>query len=631
MKRRVLAPPLILIAALVAWWLAAGSDGKVSGLHAERPVASATAPASASIAAPAPEASPEPARAAAEVPEREAVIGEVEPLPFAGRCLDRSSGDPLAELRVKATGTHDWTAAWTKEDGSFRVRRAIEPPLRFAILDLGTELEVPEEDVRLLDDGSFEIAVDAGPTYFLELTGAGELPELDRLEVALHEDVPGLAEPRVWSSRGIRDPYGKPWIRFTRREHEVSPAAVGTLVARTSTGTLEARAVVATTVGVQREPVRLHLDLAGAVAVGRVVDRNGEPASGTRVVAIPLDEHGREFGHDRWSHSRTRDDGTYAIANLEPGRHRIVAERLGSCPGHGEVVLERGPTRVDDISIETRPARGEISGSIIAPAGSVEPFAVLRLRSEDGCGLTQVAFVGGILAPRGPSFEFEAVPDGLYRLTLHSIDGREYSPHSIEVSPPISGLVFTTETTLADLQHAGDLTLEVYDEESGREIPQFEVLLGNDRRWLPGAILSGFGRAIEGNWNHRAVVHARGYRPKLVADTRSVAGAPRDVKVRLQRGFGVTLLVRAAAPTTTLTDFTGFGQELVSLIRTPLAGVRAQGGSGTLGISDDLGLLIVSAAERPDTLELVHERYATQRGLEPDLETPFQVVLMQPR
>ena len=639
MKRWILAPGVLVIAALAAWLYLTGDQGEVAGLHAEVPAehdserspSRITAPGE---RAPGPDASVE-AREA-ESPDREALAGEAPSLPTSGRCFDLNSGDPLFELRVKALREDDWTASWTTDDGTFEMRRYLEPPLRFEVIDLGSKINVPAEQVRTLEDGSYEIGLDAGPTYFLDITFEGERPELDRLEVALHEELPGLDEPRIWKSGSIRDPYGKPWVRFSRREHEVSPAATGTLVVRTRAGTLEARAEVLTTVGTQREIVRLHLDLAGAVAVGRVVHENGMPGDHTRVVAIPLDEHGREFSIERWTRSRTDDEGAYFIANLEPGPYRIVAERQGSCGGHVEAKLGLGRTQVEDIVIDTRPVRGAISGTLAAPPGGIAPTAFLTLRCTDGCEISRIGSAG-ILSEvfdaeqRPAPFEFEDVPEGTYELTVLSMDGRDYTPRSIEVSPPISGIVFTSETVLEDVKRGDNVTLEVYDAESGERLESFDVLFGNAQRWLPEPMSLEFGNILEEHWAHRIVIHAEGYRPKLLADVRPVAGSPRTEKVYLERGFGLTLLVRANEPTTTLNDFESYGLQVVSMVLPPLGAVRARSGSKVLGTSNDLGLLILSADERPETLELHHERFVTQRGLEPNLETPFQLVLMQPR
>jgi hypothetical protein len=103
---------------------------------------------------------------------------------------------------------------------------------------------------------------------------------------------------------------------------------------------------------------------------GRVVTLDGSPVAGALVKVLPLDDsHAPGTG-------TTGEQGEFRIDELEPGRHRVLAQASFACSPVLELVLAEGENQAGELVMPVLASPGPIRGRIVAEAG-VDPLAVL--------------------------------------------------------------------------------------------------------------------------------------------------------------------------------------------------------------------------------------------------------------
>ncbi|MGE3276536.1 MAG: carboxypeptidase regulatory-like domain-containing protein [Vicinamibacterales bacterium] len=110
---------------------------------------------------------------------------------------------------------------------------------------------------------------------------------------------------------------------------------------------------------------------------GAVVDATGTPAARVIVMLSPLGEDGAILGG---ANRGARPDGTFEIANVAPGRYRLVARR-GDGAGSGEIAIQDltiGGDDLDGMLLVMKPPP-TITGRILTDEGGPPPVAASAL------------------------------------------------------------------------------------------------------------------------------------------------------------------------------------------------------------------------------------------------------------
>jgi len=323
---------------------------------------------------------------------------------------------------------------------------------------------------------------------------------------------------------------------------------------------------------------------------GRVVARDGRGLPGALVKVLPLD------GAHAPGAATTDEQGEFRIDEIEPGRHRVLAQASFACSPVLELELAEGENQAGELVLPVLASPGPIRGRILAEAGP-DPLGVLLLRDprsgQELAVLADFELFGSEDDGQTP-FEIRGVPPGAYELSVVSVDGRSYEPARLRVEPPCDGLEF----------HAGALpasafVLVVRDEVTGAELDSAIVLGRTHGQWWGfGAGDPAFTRAFE-CW----VAYAPGYRAARGDFARAVPiGVDEEgvelaqVEVGLARGFAQALLFKDAAGTRLVApdfgDYFGDG----------LPGVQVYAGTERVAESDADGLALVDLPRAPESL-----------------------------
>ncbi|WP_428268022.1 carboxypeptidase regulatory-like domain-containing protein [Haliangium sp.] len=127
-------------------------------------------------------------------------------------------------------------------------------------------------------------------------------------------------------------------------------------------------------------PVQVEVVLVPGVPVtGRVVDADGRPVAGARVVAAEAGDllvlrDPAEEGVP------TDPDGAFTVPALAPGRYRFYAQHPTYAPGETEPVEIRVGGR-DDVEISLAPG-GVLAGQVVTAEGTPAPWAAVHVRPD---------------------------------------------------------------------------------------------------------------------------------------------------------------------------------------------------------------------------------------------------------
>lgn len=328
----------------------------------------------------------------------------------------------------------------------------------------------------------------------------------------------------------------------------------------------------------------------GTSVRGRVIDLAALPVANALVKVIPLGAPGEV------RHGDTDPSGGFALP-LVPGAHRLIVQGRFATSAAFEFVAVEGANDAGTILLPAAASAGDLRGRLVADRDEDEPFAFLVLRElARGRELVVTSewerFWGekdGISA-----FAIEGVPPGDYELEVVGVDGREYEPEVLRVSPPAEGLEFRARGPAPV-----EVVLVVRDELSGQPVESFSSLGRIHGHWV-GDLDAELSRAFD-----RWAIQADGYRPaqgdftdgRMVADEEGREHI--ELEVALRRGLGGAVLFkdlesdRLVAP------------ELDGFLTAGLADVQVRADGEVVARSDPSGLAVFSLLRAPERLEFV--------------------------
>ncbi len=286
----------------------------------------------------------------------------------------------------------------------------------------------------------------------------------------------------------------------------------------------------------------------GLTLTGRVL-RNGQPESGTMVIAAGTSSSGN-------GQATTNPEGEFSIEGLEPGGYRVMVTDMTSSPHQETIEL------VADYNLEIDIRDASVLGRIVdegsgAPLGGVE-VTLTRTDDADGSlGAFSILGLGG--APRSDTagnFVLKGVVAGSYRVAATK---EGYGAGTVDIvvdGADVSGIEISMERAVA-------LTVYVYSV-GGNPARQvgFTVLDGGDQPVLSQtrSLAEGGRLDIEdlpdGTWQLLVAENGGG------ATARTTITVPGDpVQVRIPPSGGLRLLVPELATEQLTARVTLFDQE----------------------------------------------------------------------
>ena len=284
----------------------------------------------------------------------------------------------------------------------------------------------------------------------------------------------------------------------------------------------------------QREIV-VDFEFGGGLTLSGRVMRNGQPESGTMVVAAGTSSSGN-------GQTTTNPDGEFVIEGLEPGGYRVIVTNMGSSPHQETVEL------VADYNLEIDIQDASITGRIIdqESGAALEGVELTLTRTDDtdgSLGAFSIFGLGG--APRSDAagnFRLEGVVAGGYRI---SATKEGYGAGTVDITVDggdVSGIEIALEGAVA-------LTVYVFSA-SGNPARQvgFTVLDSNEQPVLSQTRSLAEGGRLDikdlpdGNWQLLVAENRGG------ATARNAIKVPGDpVQVRIPPSGGLRLTVPALA------------------------------------------------------------------------------------
>ncbi|MEO0649518.1 MAG: carboxypeptidase-like regulatory domain-containing protein [Planctomycetota bacterium] len=174
---------------------------------------------------------------------------------------------------------------------------------------------------------------------------------------------------------------------------------------------------------VMRRMSPTQLDLGGARTIdfvadtqastlgGRLVDPEGRPLAGRVVTVVRIDD-GTELDSDEWRAVNTAEDGSFRVADLDPGRYGLLTDPEPGLDMTLVQLVEVG--RGSDVELRVVVSASGLSGTIRDPDGAPQPGLALLMREDAEATL----FAGRDLASADGRFAFRGLPHGRYRLTV---------------------------------------------------------------------------------------------------------------------------------------------------------------------------------------------------------------------
>ncbi len=547
------------------------------------------------------------ARASGELPEieppapaeRQAVDSKAEwSAPVGGRLVDARTGEGLLRIRVKGqtAGAKDWEAL-TDEAGRFEspLARPAER-LRLSAFDELSGKRIarlrhqhrppaaagPAEELHW--------SIEIGPTFRVRLVGGPGSSGHWRFR--LLERHPGWVDREwKWIEAVAHPASGELWARYLEPEHAPESDWTPHLEARTSDDTWRGETRVPATAGLHA--VELEVQPQAGI-FGKALDDDGRPvAASIRVLSLG----DALVAPETRQAIETEEDGSYILAPIQAGSVRLLVSSDHRRDQREVVELAPGERRRLDFHLPSIEIAGGISGEIVGPNGGPDPFALVRLESEDG-GSTDLAQLAGFTLDlfgqaeengRSP-FGFEDLPRGRYRLSLIPLDGRNYSPAAQSASPPIAGVLFSTEEPKTRMLK---VRFRVRDRATGAAIQDYSLMMHIEHLWVRDIVIDvqdsyDLPSGVELDW----VVGAPGYRPGHVslAQARS-EGESTLLEVELERGFGAAFVIVDV-------DRRMGGKDMDDgeVLPWPVpAGARVLTGGKEIGRSDETGLALCAS------------------------------------
>lgn len=146
-------------------------------------------------------------------------------------------------------------------------------------------------------------------------------------------------------------------------------------IAGWSTGNATARSFMRIGNGASTYKLELLL-AAGSSVSGRVLDEDGAPVAGARVLYASVSER-RDRAHPLLDGVVTEENGAFSFPALPKGTWRILARHKTLAPGSSEPVTLDGATKVDGVEIRLE-AGAALRGRVVDADGAPAPGAVVR-------------------------------------------------------------------------------------------------------------------------------------------------------------------------------------------------------------------------------------------------------------
>lgn len=257
---------------------------------------------------------------------------------------------------------------------------------------------------------------------------------------------------------------------------------------------------------------------------GHVYDPAGQPAAGARVgISKTFGEGGGGPGS-----VRTREDGSYRVAHVRPGRYGAEASRAGFMSvDHGEFRVEIGRvTQGIDFRLEASPS---IAGRVVDEAG--EPLADVRLwgwpkGSGRGVGgRTQADGTFRLMLPQNDPYTLEATLEGYNKFDTGREQHFDPGTEGIEVvleRTPSTTYAVVDAVTGEPIEYFG-LRIVTVRTEHGREYTDKPDVPGRIKQY-PGGLVE---RRGDSRWDDYTIV-APGYAPQRGRLVHDVEGTPRQ-------------------------------------------------------------------------------------------------------
>ena len=299
-----------------------------------------------------------------------------------GQLVDLFTRAPIAFAPVRITSADETIAleetAKTDDGGHFVAQGAVESGRLLVELSEGDFASFVEIN-HVPPFPPKVIPVRVGPTYSLILDSPSGV-DLASLRATIRGREDKSAEVPLRFEGGT-------WVRFPWRPMFEKESPPWTLELASEDGVWSGRAQVRQILGVQREPVHIHIGIPGSLA-GRLIDDTGEDIGVPAALRLTSPD-----GEQLWLGGIEEE---YELTVLTPGTWTIVA----TASGFGEELLSTevlsGAETTLDIVFDERLARGAVSGRVEVPAGHNLDGVKVALDNGEG------------------TFEAEPLPDGSF-------------------------------------------------------------------------------------------------------------------------------------------------------------------------------------------------------------------------
>jgi hypothetical protein len=453
------------------------------------------------------------------------------------------------------------------------------------------------------------LRVESGPSYSLDFL-VNAPTHAERWQARLVER-DGEGGERVWSWQVLRTGTF-PMLRYHSVEHEPDPRFRPRIELRQDGGDWFSRAPVTRTVGIAEHPIDMELVQYAAFG-GSVVDAEDRPLADIAITLGQLSGDLLPMVSAALVTTYTSRGGDFFFEEgVEPGRYHLQVWRGDRLEVNFAIDIGVEGNDGYRVRLPAMPIAGAIHGILRGSGGAAPPSAILSLRSIPD-GTVRRWLHAMETDPRWGSmtreedrttFFFDDLPPGRFELSLFPLDGASYRPTSMEVSAPLSNVVFER------IDSGSPVTwfFDVRDAESGEVLEEFRVVYRTAGWWNPEGLLLNAGAVaaqLPSDTPTTWIIYQPGYLPRYG----SFAEGPRDLEARtirleLERGWGAELFLRDAQGGGDRPELDTWTTMARVHQAPPVAGVEIRADGVSLGKSDEQGVFRVELEAEPDRLEI---------------------------
>ncbi len=624
----------LLVAAAAVWWLVRAQTGEgrlPAPAGVEAPVAKPATTTPASTQSAPLEAAREPAAGERTTP---AAASDPALARVRLRLVDEATREPVPFLVV---ALHDKTEVLEQieSDAQGLLRSKGEFPPGEYVLDFSSErhtgdlIQTRAKDAKALSsdlplllaatDESApvpEFPLPVGPTYtFVATWPGGKSPASFGAQL-------GGADPRLSFDRLFAPLHEGPpaWARFSPVARFLGGGPPFLMRVTSEDALWYASANVESVAGRARAPVSLVFE-ARARLVGRVLDPAGTPVANEWLQACAPDAS-FESTTRRPLLTTTRDDGSFDLRAIEPGRYTLKLEGKGFLPFREEVEVP-ALTRVEHDVHLARPDPAQLApirGHLTSRSGNYAERLLVLLTPEAPPRNSQTAWVdwSGEDGSKSGSFEFKDLLPGNYTLDLRPGDLAGVEPQKLVVQPAQKQLEFVVQDSGA----RADVHVRILAEEDGSLLRAFRL-----------------SASVQGGTEQTTLVLKTGENEAVLRA--APIGATLDLRVAMQgRQMLWTSVVVAEKPEPLVLKLKpGWGAELSVLgpMLEPLAGAKVFLDEELAGVADAQGVVRAVRADVPQKCRVEYKDWKLAPGGEVSPETgqfrawqPWIQVRMEP-